>query len=263
MHAYSEDWREPSPVACIGDVSALAAVEAENSTLLFVGRGSSIVVVDAVSGDIVCQELVLPGGTHVHGIKVLSHDNQPASEREDDVLLIHGDRYYTILLFNKNASGFTTLIKPVPLKRWVMASAIWWRGHNELALALGLANNDVLLLHGDLVQCGLEWTMAVHPAGYFQGQERSLLYSMAIHVDLVRRRYCWKYLSELCIVFGIIVHCLSSKLAESEFADVELKALVVFGCRKASRCSSAQAPSSWTLSFGALNLDETETATTS
>ena len=181
MPALGEGWRACRSTAYIGDVTALATAPDGESPVLFVGMGSSISAVDCVDGGVIDRLTVLPEAARVHGIRVA-----PARWGSLQVLLVHGDRYYALVGFQSDAGRMIILTPPSRLKHWIMACAIWKADPERgiVAAALGLANNDVVLLQGQLSGDD-RIDMAIQAR--VQGQERSLLYSMALHVDQVER----------------------------------------------------------------------------
>lgn len=168
----------PSSHAYVGDITALCAVHA--TPYLLVASGSTVRVLHMYNGADISSCIAVPDAIRVQGLRVCPF----AVPGADRVVLAHGDRLASLLSLDTQ-SGCMSLIVTLPrLRHWILAASLWAASPATLHIVLGLANNSLTCF-----TCSPERDWRPDLAWQVDGQERSLLYSMAIHLDWDREGF--------------------------------------------------------------------------
>ncbi|KAL6778720.1 hypothetical protein ACKKBF_B04915 [Auxenochlorella protothecoides x Auxenochlorella symbiontica] len=168
----------PSSHAYVGDITALCAVHA--TPYLLVASGSTVRVLHMYNGAGISSCIAVPDAIRVQGLRVCPF----AVPGADRVVLAHGDRLASLLSLDTQ-SGCMSLIVTLPrLRHWILAASLWAASPATLHIVLGLANNSLTCF-----TCSPERDWRPDLAWQVDGQERSLLYSMAIQLDWDREGF--------------------------------------------------------------------------
>ena len=175
----------PTHVGAGGDVTALTACVLAGRSLLLVGVGSQLHVVDGGSGgsgDCVACATVLPAGARVHGVRTVAEPSDASTICTR--VFVHGDRWvaaWVLAQVGADTHDTAPLYTLTPLSRWRAHSWV----HDVLplggdSLAVGTADNAVTLVDVPTTPSPHRSPWPPHPAA--RCDAGGVLYSMALTV---------------------------------------------------------------------------------